>query len=216
MADGSVATAIEAARLMLICGDPALEHRMAGPLAEICPVAPVIARLASGRPAMDVLRGSAFDIIAAELSALADIAGVIEEQVSRLARVAGGALILVLTDDSSVSTSMRMMQAGAHECMPATLESGALVERLLDLARRHGKTRGLLAAPPPQMRSTQAEIPPMHDLVLPMWRQEQRIIEQAIQSFAGNVALAAAALELSPSTIYRKRQAWAEMDAKRA
>jgi hypothetical protein len=36
----------------------------------------------------------------------------------------------------------------------------------------------------------------------------------AIQQFAGNVAMAAAALELSPSTIYRKRQAWAEMDTK--
>ena len=51
--------------------------------------------------------------------------------------------------------------------------------------------------------------------VLPMWQQEQRIIEEAIASFAGNVALAAAALELSPSTIYRKRQAWAEMDERR-
>jgi two-component system repressor protein LuxO len=51
--------------------------------------------------------------------------------------------------------------------------------------------------------------------ILPLWRQEQRIIEDAIQSFAGNIALAAAALELSPSTIYRKRQAWAEMDDKR-
>jgi two-component system repressor protein LuxO len=58
--------------------------------------------------------------------------------------------------------------------------------------------------------------PVMRDLVLPMWRQEQRIIEDAIQSFAGNIALAAAALELSPSTIYRKRQAWAEMELKRA
>jgi two-component system repressor protein LuxO len=48
-----------------------------------------------------------------------------------------------------------------------------------------------------------------------MWRQEQRIIEEAIQSFGGNIALAAQALELSPSTIYRKRQAWAEMEGKR-
>jgi len=47
--------------------------------------------------------------------------------------------------------------------------------------------------------------------ILPMWQQEQRIIEEAILSFGGNIALAAAALELSPSTIYRKRQAWAEM-----
>ncbi|UXN75715.1 helix-turn-helix domain-containing protein [Devosia sp. A8/3-2] len=44
-----------------------------------------------------------------------------------------------------------------------------------------------------------------------MWQQEQRIIEDAIASFGGNVSLAAAALEISPSTIYRKRQGWAEM-----
>jgi two-component system repressor protein LuxO len=44
-----------------------------------------------------------------------------------------------------------------------------------------------------------------------MWRQEQRIIEEAIQRSGGNIALAAAALEISPSTIYRKRQAWSEM-----
>jgi two-component system repressor protein LuxO len=48
--------------------------------------------------------------------------------------------------------------------------------------------------------------------ILPMWRQEQDIIEQAIERFGGNIARAAAALEISPSTIYRKRQAWAEME----
>jgi two-component system repressor protein LuxO len=48
-----------------------------------------------------------------------------------------------------------------------------------------------------------------------MWQQEQRIIEEAIESFSGNIALAAAALELSPSTIYRKRQAWAELEGKK-
>jgi two-component system repressor protein LuxO len=52
---------------------------------------------------------------------------------------------------------------------------------------------------------------PRRQAVLPLWQQEQRIIEEAIESFGGNIALAAAALELSPSTIYRKRQAWADM-----
>src|SRR5690606_31857135 len=55
-----------------------------------------------------------------------------------------------------------------------------------------------------------AAVAPRKQVVLPMWQQEQRIIEDAIQTFGGNIALAAAALELSPSTIYRKRQAWAE------
>jgi two-component system repressor protein LuxO len=44
-----------------------------------------------------------------------------------------------------------------------------------------------------------------------MWQQEQKIIEDAIAAFSGNISMAAAALEISPSTIYRKRQGWAEM-----
>ena len=46
--------------------------------------------------------------------------------------------------------------------------------------------------------------------ILPMWQQEQRIIEAAIARYNGNIARAAAALEISPSTIYRKKQAWEE------
>ncbi|GGB52643.1 sigma-54-dependent Fis family transcriptional regulator [Roseibium aquae] len=42
----------------------------------------------------------------------------------------------------------------------------------------------------------------------PLWEQERRIIETALDAFNGNIAMAAAALEISPSTIYRKRQSW--------
>ncbi|WP_240549635.1 sigma-54-dependent transcriptional regulator [Devosia salina] len=49
--------------------------------------------------------------------------------------------------------------------------------------------------------------------ILPMWQQEQRIIEDAIATFGGNISMAAAALEISPSTIYRKRQSWSDMAA---
>lgn len=44
--------------------------------------------------------------------------------------------------------------------------------------------------------------------VAPFWEQERTIIESAIEAHGGNIARAAAALEISPSTIYRKRQAW--------
>ena len=44
----------------------------------------------------------------------------------------------------------------------------------------------------------------------PFWEQERSIIESAVGAFSGNIARAAAALEISPSTIYRKRQAWLE------
>ncbi|MCF6325678.1 MAG: sigma-54 dependent transcriptional regulator [Devosiaceae bacterium] len=50
--------------------------------------------------------------------------------------------------------------------------------------------------------------PFLHMPIEPMWRQEQKIIETAIACHNGNISLAAAALEISPSTIYRKRQSW--------
>jgi two-component system repressor protein LuxO len=44
----------------------------------------------------------------------------------------------------------------------------------------------------------------------PYWLQEQRIIEQALAAFDGNAQKAAAALEIAPSTIYRKMQNWSQ------
>jgi two-component system repressor protein LuxO len=46
-------------------------------------------------------------------------------------------------------------------------------------------------------------------VVEPLWVVEKRVIEEAISVCADNIARAAAALEISPSTIYRKRQVWA-------
>jgi len=46
--------------------------------------------------------------------------------------------------------------------------------------------------------------------VAPYWLQEQKIIERALAAFGGNAQKAAAALEIAPSTIYRKLQAWAQ------
>lgn len=44
--------------------------------------------------------------------------------------------------------------------------------------------------------------------IAPYRMQERRIIEEALSAFGGNIARAAAALEINPSTIYRKRQSW--------
>lgn len=51
--------------------------------------------------------------------------------------------------------------------------------------------------------------------IRPLWLEEARIIEEAIAAFDGNIAKAAAALEISPSTIYRKRNDIAEAMANR-
>ena len=48
--------------------------------------------------------------------------------------------------------------------------------------------------------------------VEPFWLQERRIIEHALAAFDGNISRAAAALQINPSTIYRKRQSWDEAE----
>ena len=44
--------------------------------------------------------------------------------------------------------------------------------------------------------------------IKPLWKSEKDTIEQAIHAFDGNIPRAAAALEVSPSTLYRKIQSW--------
>jgi DNA-binding NtrC family response regulator len=218
MTDARVTKAADPARLLLIDGRSALAE-LAGPLTAEFALPPIVVELTSGRSAIELLKASAFDLVAADLAVLGDIAAKPDDCIARLARAAAGALVLIRADACSVSASLTAMRAGAHDCVGADLDPMAVARRIGELARRHGKAHLLVQAEPqprPAVTDQPAAIPMMRDLVLPMWRQEQRIIEDAIQSFAGNIALAAAALELSPSTIYRKRQAWAEMEMKRA
>jgi DNA-binding NtrC family response regulator len=48
--------------------------------------------------------------------------------------------------------------------------------------------------------------------IRPLWIVEREVIESAIASCDGNIPRAAAFLEISPSTIYRKKQAWEAID----
>ncbi len=58
--------------------------------------------------------------------------------------------------------------------------------------------------------NTFAKITPetSHTLISPLWRVEQNAIEAAIDQCDGNIPRAAALLEVSPSTLYRKIQTW--------
>ncbi len=44
--------------------------------------------------------------------------------------------------------------------------------------------------------------------ITPLWKVEQKAIENAIKICNGNIQRAASLLEVAPSTLYRKRQAW--------
>lgn len=48
--------------------------------------------------------------------------------------------------------------------------------------------------------------------VRPMWQIEKEAIQNAIDFCDGNVLNAAVLLELSPSTVYRKKQNWEQED----
>ncbi|WP_076411096.1 sigma-54 dependent transcriptional regulator [Shewanella sp. UCD-KL12] len=50
------------------------------------------------------------------------------------------------------------------------------------------------------------------DAIIPLWLSEKQTIEAAIALCDGNVPKAAAMLDISASTIYRKRQGWEEME----
>jgi two-component system repressor protein LuxO len=217
MAETSISGTELPARLLLIDVARQLRPRIETCLAAEYDTAPVLLELASGRAALDLLRGSGVDVVVADLDALGDLSARADERIGRLARAAADALVVILSADAGISMALAAMRSGAHDCIGKGIGGRELIGLVGELARRHGKTRALprscrAAEPAPPVAGPAPSIPDMRDLVMPMWRQEQRIIEDAIQQFAGNVAMAAAALELSPSTIYRKRQAWAEMD----
>ena len=219
MAETSISDGEFPARLLVIDTRRTLGLRLVPSLADELPMVPVLVDVTAGRAALDLMRNGPFDCIVADLDAIADLGTLPEERISRIARASSGALIVILSEDAGISISLAAMRAGAHDCIGKAIDGPALTRLIGELARRHGKTRCITKSTPmPEVIASDPplEIPSMRDLVMPMWRQEQRIIEDAIRQFAGNVALAAAALELSPSTIYRKRQAWAEMDKRGA
>ncbi len=191
------------ARLLLIEQDASACSAMMRDLGECLGARAEITGTCSGRDACAELRANRFEIVVADLTSLRDMAALPETAMAKLCRLASGALILALSDGSSVSSAVAAMRAGAHDYIAKPLTGPAFAARLDELHRRHTRTEACdrpAREPAPE--------PPE---ILPMWQQEQRIIETAIAHFNGNIAQAAAALEISPSTIYRKRQSWEQM-----
>lgn len=73
-----------------------------------------------------------------------------------------------------------------------------------------------LATVPASATQPAAPIPPPVPAakpgIRPLWIAEREIIEAAIAACEGNIPRAAAFLEISPSTIYRKKQSWEAID----
>jgi len=78
---------------------------------------------------------------------------------------------------------------------------GALRERSHRDTASHGPEAGTAAGASAELR------------IQPLWQTEKETIERAIGQCDGNIPKAAALLEVSASTIYRKRQAWQAQEA---
>ncbi|WP_428528173.1 sigma-54 dependent transcriptional regulator [Roseibium sp.] len=87
-------------------------------------------------------------------------------------------------------------------------DGAAVTHDMLPLVIRDALTRpnGVIDLSRERSRAAPASRP--FGAIEPLWAQERRIIEDALDAFDGNIAMAAAALEISPSTIYRKKQSW--------
>jgi two-component system repressor protein LuxO len=130
-------------RLLLIDRDNACAQTIAETLGHSLGSGTRISVVASGRQAADLLRERAFDIVLADLLSLSDMAERSDDAVTRLVRLAEGALVLALSDGASVSAAVAAMRAGAHDYVAKPINGPAMVARIGELAQRHGKGRAL-------------------------------------------------------------------------
>lgn len=123
--------------------------------------------------------------------------------------------LIVLSSDTSISADLCRQQLSYFDDMSSP-HTGPLTQD-----NRHVATVALDTPAPSNSMSTtssqsenscspaEAGIAGSSTAVVePLWLQEKRAIEQAVSLCAGNIPKAAVLLEVSPSTIYRKIQAW--------
>jgi len=130
-------------RLLLIDRDDAQAQLIAETLAQSLDRAARITVVAGGKPAADLLRDEAFDIILADLSSLGDLASHSDDAVLRLVRLARGALLVALSDGVSVSAAVGAMRAGAHDYVAKPINGPSMAARIGELAARHNKCNAL-------------------------------------------------------------------------
>ncbi len=190
-----------------------------------------IVKLNDYHAALNLLRTNRFDVLLVDID---DIEG--KDILSRLCHLANEALVIALSDGTSVSLALNAMSAGAHDHIAKPLDLDDFALRLEELSSIYGKLNHIfkpniaksdligVRANEDKKYCTQTKLEFTSALntkpkniksenikpenIKPMWQQEQKIIEDAIVFFNGNISRAAKALEISPSTIYRKKQHW--------
>ncbi|MEQ8264068.1 DNA-binding response regulator [Pseudohaliea sp.] len=113
--------------------------------------------------------------------------------------------IVVISEPASADMAVEAVRRGAVDFITRPVDAARLLLTLDNTAARQ-----LLRRDNARLSRQQAAT---RDLVEPLWLVEKRAIQAAIAACDGNVNRAAGLLEVAPSTIYRKLQAWKKAGA---
>lgn len=113
--------------------------------------------------------------------------------------------VIILSDRPSMASAVTAMRAGACDFFPKPASVSAIAERISGLLSQQ-----TIATRQTHMAQNRVNV------ITPFWEQERDIIESALDACNGNISRAAAVLQISPSTIYRKKQAWEELSVTKA
>ncbi len=143
----------------------------------------------------EVLSARRPDIIIADLKTIDEGKGI------SVLKARFSAPIVILSERGTMASAVKALRFGANDFFPKPVSFDALYERLTVILKQDLVTKNQNASPD-------------NTAIRPFWEHEKEIIQSALNLCNGNISRAAAALQISPSTIYRKKQFWNEQTLK--
>jgi len=151
-----------------------------------------VVRVASGEQALSELTARDYALMLLDLQ----LPGIQGLEVLRPMKAAHLTVpVVVMTESGSVDMAVDAMHLGAVDFLAKPVDAGRLRLAVLGAALAN-------AVPPSAGVATDLAA------IRPLAVVEREAIEVAIAACGGNIPRAAAALGVSPSTLYRKKQAW--------
>ncbi|TVP10622.1 sigma-54-dependent transcriptional regulator [Shewanella sp. KCT] len=120
--------------------------------------------------------------------------------------------VVVLNEGPSVTKEMLPMQIVSAAAAPAEASQGRVSGAASTIGQEAIAHETLPQETLAASEGADKALVTGNDEIVPLWIAEKQTIEAAIARCDGNVPKAAALLDISASTIYRKRQSWEEME----
>jgi DNA-binding NtrC family response regulator len=155
-----------------------------------------VVRVASGEEALTELTARDYSLVMLDLQ-LPGIQGL--EVLRRMKSAHLAVPVVVMTESGSVDTAVEALHLGAVDFLAKPVDAGRLRLAVLGAA---------LANAVPSSTGIATDLAAIRPLAV----VEREAIEFAVAACGGNIPRAAAALGVSPSTLYRKKQAWDDDD----